>query len=488
MQRQRSPAPRPRAQPAEPFTRRLTRHLRDLATLAWPVMLSRAGILVMAFVDIAMLGRYSAAAIAEANLGLAIFVPLMVASIGLVSGVVPVVSQAFGAGRWRDCGEAWRRALAWAALVSGMASLVCWQGERLLLLFGQTPELAAAGGAVARVLTPGLVAQALFAASSFYLESTRRPLPGLVAMVIGNIVNIGLNWLLIWGHWGLPELGARGAMLATTLVRVGLALGLALYILSARDALAAGLRGRAGSIWGPGGWRAGREMRRLGLAAGLAGTFETVAFAAMTLFAGQLGTLPLAAYSLSHNLVSMTFMFGLGLAIATGVRVGIEFGAGRPAEARFAGWSGVLAVVVVMGGLGLLVGLNREAVASVYTDDPVVAARVVALFALAALVFVPDGAQVVLGQALRALGDAWVTVACYVVAFLITMVPLGWLMVHRLGWDERGLVLAIIVGCVAATVLLGLRFHMLTARLVAARGRADGLPDEALSEPPGPLR
>ncbi len=449
----------------EPFPARLARHLGDLARLAWPVMLSRAGILVMTFVDIAMLGRYSAAAIGEANLGISIFVPLLVASIGLVSGMVPLVSQAYGAGAWRRCGEIWRRALAWAALVSGLAAVVCWQGEALLLLFGQTPELAHRAGAVTRVLAPGLVAQSIFVASSFYLEATRRPLPGFVAMVLANLANLGLNWLLIWGHWGLPELGALGAMLASTLVRFGLAIGLVVYIVAGSGAAAAGVRGRWGSPWGPGGWRAGREMRRLGLAAGFAGAIETVGFAAMTMYAGQLGTLPLAAYSISHNLVSTVFMVSLGLAIATGVRVGIEFGAGRPGEARFAAWCGVLAVVAVTGILALVVELDRGAVAAVYTDDPVVAARVVGLLAFAALVFAPDGAQVVIGQALRALGDAWVMVACYVAAFLVTMIPLGWLMLYRFGWDERGLVVTIIIACLLATVLLATRFHLLVGRL-----------------------
>lgn len=451
----------------EPFPARLARHLGDLARLAWPVMLSRAGILIMSFVDIAMLGHYSATAIGEATLGISIFVPLLVASIGLVSGMVPVVSRDFGAGRWRACGETWRRALAWATLVSAVAAAICWQGERLLLLFGQTPELAARGGAVAEVLAPGLLGQSLFAASTFYLEATRRPLPGLVAMALGNLANILLNWLLIWGHWGLPELGAVGAMLASTLVRLALAIGLVLWILGQPGAEAAGVRGPRASLWGPGGWRAGREMRRLGIAAGLSGGFETVGFAAMTMFAGQLGTLPLAAYSIAHNLLSIPFMAALGLAIASGVRVGIELGAGRPAEARFAGWCGLLAVVALMGTIALLVGLNRETVAAIYTSDPLVLARVVAILTFSALVFVPDGAQVVLGQAVRALGDAWAMVACYVASFLVTMIPLGWAMVHVFGWDERGLVVAILVSCLLATVLFAARFHQLTRRLLA---------------------
>jgi len=156
------------------------------------------------------------------------------------------------------------------------------------------------------------------------------------------------------------------------------------------------------------------------------------------------------------------FMVGLGLAVASGVRVGIEMGRDRPDEAAFAGWVGLLAVVVVMSTLAALVVINRESLAAIYTDDPVIAARASGLFVLSALVFVPDSAQVVMGQALRSMGDAWVAVACYIVSIVMLMVPLGWLLVNPLGHDERALIGAIIAACLLATALLALRFHWLT--------------------------
>lgn len=455
---------------SEPFGARLRRHVGDLLRLAWPVMLSRAGMLVMAFVDIIMLGRYSAEAIGAFNLGVSIFVPLMVFTIGLTSGSVPVISRAFGAGDWAECGRAWRRAVSWALMGSGFAALICWQGETWLSLFGQTEELAAKGGAVTRVLAPGLVAQVFYAACAFYLESTRRPLAALVAMIFANLGNIALNWLLIWGHWGLPEMGAAGAALATTAMRFAMAATLLAVILGQRDPRGAGVVGPWESLWGPGGWRAGAMMRRLGLSAGISTGFETIGFAAMTMFAGQLGTLPLAAYSLSHNLTAMVFMIGLGLSIATGVRVGIEIGRGRPDEAAFAGWTGLATVAAIMALIGLVVFMGRGAIVTVYTDDPVVAARAAGLFALAALIFLPDGAQVVLGQAVRALGDAWVAVACYIGAFIVLMLPMGWALVNVLGYDERALILTIVAACWLATALLGLRFRVLTRRMVRRIG------------------
>ena len=441
---------------------KVLRHVQDLLRLAWPVMLSRAGILVMAFVDIAMLGRYGLGAPGVAGLGLAIFVPAMVMAIGLVSGMVPVVSRAHGAGDRRECGRAWRRAISWGGFVSVFGMWLVWQGETMLGWLDYPPEMAAAGGAVARALAPGLLAQVLFAACAFYLEATRRPLYALGAMVVANLVNLGLNWVMIFGNLGWPEMGAVGASLASTIARFA-ALGTMLwFILRQHDPRGAGVTGPWETIWGPGGWRAGRAMRTLGVSAGLSSGFETIGFAAMMMIAGTLGTAALDAYSISHNLVATVFMVGLGLSVATGVRVGIAAGAGDAHEAAVAGWTGLLVALAIMGALSALVLLFRHQIVLAYTDVPALAARAAGVFLFSAFIFVPDTAQVVLGQAVRALGDAWVPIGAYVASFVVLMVPLGMWLIGPGGWDERGLVVAIIAACALASVLLAWRFRVLT--------------------------
>lgn len=458
--------------PASGFAPRYAWHLGTLMRLAWPVMLSRAGILTMAFCDIAMLGRYQEGAVGIATLGLAVFVPAMVMTIGFVTGLVPVVATAYGAGQWRECGFAWRRGMVWGAVLSVIAAWVTWQSEWILALTGQTPDLAAAGGDVARALAPGLVAQVLFAVSAFYLEATGRPSRALYAMILANIVNAILNWVLIWGMLGAPEMGAVGAALASTVARIGAMAAMIAFVLFQDRPEEAGVRGPSDTFWGPGGWRAGAPMRRLGASAGVGNGLETAGFSAMTLFAGMLGTAALDAYAISHNLVSVLFMVGLGLSIATGVRVGHERGRRRPGEAAFAGWTGLSGAALVLGAAGVGVYLGRDWLPLVYTDDPETQARTSALLAVSAFILVFDSAQVVMGQAVRALGDALVAVLIYSFAFVILMVPLGWVVVMVWGFDERGLVVTIGIACAVATLLLAWRFAVLTAREREAPGSA----------------
>ena len=441
---------------------KILRHLGDLLRLAWPVMLSRAGILVMAFADIAMLGRYGNGAVGFSNLGIAIFVPVIVMTIGMASGMVPVVSQAYGAGNYQECGRAWRRGLIWGCVISLIGIAVAWRGETLLLLFGQTPELAKGGGDVAVALAPGILAQTVFAACAFYLESIRRPMFAMTVMVIANVVNVILNWIMIFGNLGFPELGAVGAAIASTIARFGAAGLMLWFIFSLPNGEAWGIRGPWETFWGPGGWRAGHQMRKLGGSAAVSNGFETIGFAAMSLMAGTLGIAALDAYSISHNLLSTFFMIGLGLAVATGVRVGQATGAGNPREAAFAGWTGLLMAFLIMGTLSVLVLVFRFEIAGVYTNDPELIARAAALFAFSAFVFIPDSLQVVMGQAVRALGDAWVPIGAYIISFVVLMIPMGWYMTSTAGWDERGLALSIAISCVVATVLLAGRFRTLT--------------------------
>lgn len=446
------------------MSQRLWVDVIDLLRLAWPVMLSRAGILIMAFCDIVMLGRYGEGAVGVANLGLSIFVPVLVVMIGLCSGMVPVISHAFGGGQWTECGRAWRRALVWGAVLSTFGTWIVWEGEALLLLFGQRADLAARGGDVAQALAPGLFAQIMFAVCAFYLEATRRPNFAMLAMLLANLVNLGLNWVFIFGNLGMPEMGAVGAAIASSIARFAAFGAMLAFIFWQPKPVEAGVRGPWETFWGPGGWRAGWPMRKLGLSGGLSGGFETIGFAAMTMFAGRLGTEALDAYSISHNLVSTLFMVGLGLAIATGVRVGIAEGRGDPRDAALAGWVGFGTALGLMSLLGLATYLGRDWLAWIYTDDPLIQARAAALFVFAALVFVPDTAQIVMGQAVRALGDAWIPILCYIAAFILLMIPMGWAMVNIFGFDERGLILAVIAACCSATVLLAWRFHILTVR------------------------
>lgn len=452
---------------ANPLAARVRAQLAELYRLAWPTMIARAGILTMALVDVAMVGRYDTAELAYASLGTSLFVPLLVTGVGLMIGVIAVTAQTFGAGREADCGIVWLRALPFAGVVGAASALVCVFGETWLTLFGQTPELAREGGRVAVALAPGLFAYTFFVASTFFLEGIRRPGPGMVAMLAANLLNIALNWVFIYGNLGAPAMGAVGSAVTTSVVRAFLAIALVVYILRMTDRARFGIGGvpRLGDF--SGWWRDSARQRRIGYAGGASIGLETSAHSALIQFAGLLGVVPLAAYTIAANVEAVLFMAALGIGGATAVLVGNAWGRGDVSGARLAGWVGVAATLATMALFGALVALLRHPIAQGYTPDPVLAAAAAPLLILVGVAIIADGASMTAAQAVRGLGDTWNATLRYGIAFWGVMVPLGWWLGVSMGYGTAGLLCAVGIGCLTALLLQSLRFSSLLRRGVS---------------------
>lgn len=442
---------------------RLARHWRALFVLAWPVVLNRAGMLLITVADLVMVGRYDTGALAALSIAYAVVMPAMITGIGAMVGVISTTAREHGAGS-PDTPAIAIRALWWGSLVGGVAGISAFAAGPALRLIGQAPELAVDGAAVAHVFAAGTLFHLQFTALCFYLEGTGRTRPPLVAMAGANLLNLLLNWLLIGGRLGFPELGAEGAALGTTLARLAMTAGLLVWMLALPEF--AGWRQTLLRPWGPGGWVAGREMRRIGYAGGVAFFFETVAFASLAQAAGLLGSAALAAYTILHNIEALVFMVALGLSVATAVRVGQFAGAGDRDEARFAGLSGLAAAAGLAGLVGLGLFLFAPQVVGFYTSDPVLIAGAAPIMAILAVSVMFDAGQVVLGQSNRALGDSWGTTFCFFVAFFCVMLPLALLLGFRTPLGVAGLFIGTAVGCATAALLLGLRFLRLVRREV----------------------
>lgn len=446
---------------AESLGPRLLRYWLTLFQLSWPVVLNRAGLVLMGVVSIVMVGRYDTEALAGFALGNAVIMPLLVAGIGCLVGVIAVTAREHGSGGEGTAAVA-LRGLQWSVAIGLAASVAALFAGPILRAIGQEPSLVAAGGRVAIFLAPGVLLHLVFVAATFWLEGIGRTRPGLVAMAGANVVNLGLTWLLVGGRLGAPEMGAEGAALATTLARAVMIAGFLGWLLRLPEF--APFRGSF-RLWGPGGWSAGAEMRRIGLAGGASYFLETMAFATMAQAAGLLGETPLAAYSILHNIETTVFMVALGLSVGTAVRIGQAAGAGDRGLAGFAGYAGGLAAIAVAALIGVGLFVAAPAVVGFYSADPALIARAAPIMAVLAVSMTFDAGQVVFGQATRALGDGWGTTLCYVAAFWGVMVPVGLGLAFATPMAETGLFIGTAAGCIAAAALLALRFRHLLARV-----------------------
>ncbi len=445
------------AAPAANLAEQMARTVR----LAAPVVVARSGVLVLAAVDTAMTGRAGAQELAYLGLGIAPTIPILLIGIGTLQGTAILGAQALGAGKPEDCGAVWRTGLKLAVIIGTLLGLLCLLGEPFLRAIGQDPVLAAGGGRVMAMMSWNIGAILLFSATSLFLESINRPLPGMVVMIAVNIANIGLNWMFIYGNAGVPALGAVGAVIATGLVRWAGVLVLVGYVLVMADGDLYGVRSRGArfTVWG------GR-MLRLGLPMGVARGVESSAFMTMVMMAGFLGAASLGGYQIASNLLALVFMGAIGTGTATAVWVGQAVGRGDSRGVALAGWAGALVAVILMGVFGLVFALAPGGLAGFYSSDAPVLAAATAAITVASMFLVFDGIQAVLMGALRGVGDVWVPMSLQVMSFWLLSVPMAALLTFGLGWGVRGLMGGIFVGVVNAALVLGWRFHVVSRREV----------------------
>jgi MATE family multidrug resistance protein len=274
----------------------------------------------------------------------------------------------------------------------------------------------------------------------------------MIAMLIANLVNALIGYVLIYGHYGFEAMGAEGAVVATGVARwiaAGGTIGFAWFM---ADHARYGVRG---SFLLP--WSEGATLRRLGLPFGIAQGVETLSFQAMIVFAGWLGATALGGYQIAMNMVIVVFMTAIGVATATGVRVGNAVGRGGVADRDRAGAVGVALNFVVMGAFALAFVVLDEAIVGFYSEDPAVIAACLPVVAVAAVMLVFDGAQTVLVSALRGAGDAWMPTAIQALAFWGVMTPVGYWLAFRAGHGAPGLMAGALAGVAVASVLLGWR-------------------------------
>lgn len=434
-------------------------HIRRSLALAIPVMLARAGLIIMVSVDSIMTGRAGVEELAHYAISLAPHVTLLVVGIGLMIGTIVLTAQADGAGQRARGGEIWGTAIWMAGTLGLIWAGVLMAGEPLLRLLDQSPSMAAGGGRALLMFAPGMPAILMYIATTFFLEGIGRPKAGMVVALSANLLNAALNWVLIYGHLGLPEMGGAGAALATTMTRWVMLGCLVTYVLKLPDGRSYGLHQ---TVWPRPAVAA--KLLRIGAPLSLASALETACFGLVMTFAGRLGEVPMAAYQIAFNVITFAFMLAIGISTATSVRVANAVGRGDHVGFGRAGWVGFgLAITLMVASAGLIVAFAPR-IAALYSIDPAVRALAVQALWVAACVVVVDGGQAVLLGALRGAGDVIAPTLSFAVAFWGVSVPAAYVFGLQGGAGILGLFWSLFAGlCVALSLLLW-RFAIVARR------------------------
>ena len=418
--------------------------------LALPVVVAELGWTAMATVDTLMVGRLSPEAIGAVSLGSGIFLGVTMFGMGLLLGLDTLISQAFGAGKLEDCHRSFLHgiyaALALTIPLTGILLLVI----RGLPGFGINPDVLELTIPYLRPVAWSLLPLLLYGATRRFLQATGHVTTVMVVLVTANVVNALTNWGLIFGRWGLPELGVVGAGWATFASRTFMAITLLGAIVFYE------WRGDRGLFQTPLGleWARMRRLFSLGLPAAFQITLEMGLFSVATVLAGRLDTASLAAHQIALSVAATTFMVPLGVSSAAAVRVGQAVGArDRDGVAR-GGWMSIALGVGFMFMAMLTLFLFPSQIIGLFTDDTSVLSVGVSLLYVAAFFQLFDGLQVVTTGVLRGLGDTRTPMVVALIGYWVLGLPTGYVLCFTLGYGVSGLWVGMLVGLFVVGVIL----------------------------------
>src|SRR5688572_3093394 len=397
------------------------RESRPTLALGLPIMAGMVSQMLMGLADTIMVGRVGVVPLAASAFVNALAHLPLVFGLGLLSSIAVLTSQAYGARRPEEAGELWRHGLIMSFAAGLVSALLLFAFHPFLGLLGQPPEVVAEA-------KPYLL---LFGASMFpalvahgckqFSEALKHPWAPTFVLLGGVLLNVFLNWILIYGNWGAPAMGLVGAGWATLIARMIMMLVLLGYV----------LRAPALRAFQPTRWRAVLSRERfqrlftVGWPVGVQHFFEVSAFVFAAIMMGWISTDAIAAHQIAITCAALSFMFSLGIGMAVCIRVGHAYGAAQYARMRRIGFGGVALSVGIMGAFGVLFMVAGKPSAGWFITSPTVVSLTAQLLIVAAVFQVADGVQVVSLSALRGLSDVRVPALVAVLAYWFLALPIG---------------------------------------------------------------
>jgi MATE family multidrug resistance protein len=430
---------------------------RATLALAWPIALTNLSQMALLVTDTVMLGHYSAQALAASTLGANLYWLTMPLVFGLTMAAAPMLAQARGRKlhHVRDMRRTVRQA-SWAVAAASLPTwAVLWHAGRALDAMGQDPALVGDAETYLRSIMWGLVPFGWFMVLRAHLAALEQPKPAMLIAAAAILFNALFDWLLIFGHWGFPELGIAGAGWASTASNVLMFAGLGLWMRLDRRLRRFHLAGRF--------WRADwprlRELFRIGLPISAMWAFETGVFSVAALLMGYFGSASLAAHAITIQAAAVTFMVPMGISQAATARVGLAEGAGDHDGVRRAGWTAIALAAAFMVAMAALLLSVPATIAGLFLDAADPGAEAVlriapGLLMLAGVFQVFDGTQAAAAGALRGLKDTQWPMWIAALGYWGIGIPVGAVLGFALGWQAPGLWCGLVLGLAVVAVLL----------------------------------
>lgn len=439
-------------------------------TLAFPVMMSQLGQVLVGVADSMMVGRLGAEPLAAASLGNSIFYVVMMFGIGVSMAMTPLVAMADGKRNPKRISRLFGHGFTINMVTGFMLFLLILLSSPLLFHLNQPGDVVELSIPYLAIITFSLLPFMFFQTFKQFVEGLSQTRQAMYITILANAVNVFLNWVLIYGNLGFPALGLNGAGWATLVSRVLMGLMMWYYVRKSARYKQFSLSFFPKKLSFP----MISKMLKIGVPSGFQFIFEVGAFSSAAIMMGWIGVTALAAHQIALNLASISYMMATGLAASATIRVGNQLGRNDVRTLREAGFTVFIMVAMFMAVFAFVFIVFREFLPSLYIDDMQVIQMSATLLVIAGFFQLSDGIQVVGLGALRGMADVKIPTFVTLVAYWVIGLPSGYLMAFTFGMGEIGIWIGLLTGLSVTGAMLLWRFHVLSKRLLV-RQQADNL-------------
>ncbi|WP_276391392.1 MATE family efflux transporter [Eudoraea chungangensis] len=451
-----------------------TREFKYNSKLAVPVIMGMLGHTFVAFADNIMVGQLGTAELAAVSLGNSFVFIAMSLGIGFSTAITPLVAEADGAGNKVAAKSALKHGIVLCTIIGlGLFGLI-QISKPLLQLMDQPTDVVELSLPYLDLVAFSLVPLVIFQSFKQFSEGLSQTKYPMYATIVANVVNIVLNYLLIFGSFGFPKLGIVGAAIGTLISRF-IMLFILWYLLKKKKKFhdyvtGFNLRKIEKTVI--------KKIANLGFPSALQMFFEVAIFTAAIWLSGVLGKNPQAANQIALNLSSMTFMFGMGLGVVGMIRVGNQKGLQNFKELKRIAESIFLLTLFVEIIFAALFLLGRYWFPTIYldtgdlanqADNMEVIALAAELLLVAAFFQISDGLQVVILGALRGLQDVRIPTFITFIAYWVIGFPISYYLGLYTPLKSVGIWIGLLSGLTASAIMLYIRFNYLTKRYIRTR-------------------
>jgi MATE family multidrug resistance protein len=403
---------------------KMSKYSSELLKFAVPVIAGQLGLMLIGAGDIIIATQHSTTALAAIGLAVAFANPVLIVGFAFQFAISPIVAKYRGEGKNTD--QLAFASLVYAVLLSIPFMLLTALAAELVPLLGYEPEMTSHVMSYVRISVGSIPGAFLYSALREWLQAHERTFLANFVSIVAVPLNLLLNWMFVFGEWGMPNLGIDGLAWASLSVRWFMGVALLISVLPF-------LRNVRQVDWG-----FIKEVVTLGWPTAIAMFFEVMAFCACTLFIGKFGETQTAAHNLVLTIASVTFMVPMAIASAVGVKVGHAYGEQNAQNLKGYAWMGFKMSIGFMGLSGLCAAFFPQAMIAVFGASPEVNHLTINLIFWMAIFQIFDGAQVTLGAILRGINISRPVSIIIFVGYWIIGIPAGWWMANALDMKAQG--------------------------------------------------